>query len=336
MPPPLRISLLLLLSVALTAPHATTSPYDLRLVSQRSAHSKHGGPITSLLYLEDRIGSCSQAGILHTDLDGADPIWLKDIPFRPYALALVDGDDPMIAAAGGKPGETGEIALLDPKNLTILAQRSISKDLVYSISVDLKSNTIAAACNDGTVATLPLDDLQDAPITIRHRHTAIARDVAFSPDGKWLASAGHDGVVLISEWPPPGEEDKPEVRSLSGHTGQVHCLAFSPDSDVIASGSKDGKVRLHKVEGPLLRTYAELDREPVSDLLWDSGLVASSLGGTLHLLAKDDDSAHRLAQFPGPVFAITSWSEATWAVGTHQVEFLTTPSNRRRPGDSAR
>lgn len=335
MPQLLRISLALLFGF--TIPHAVISgPQDAGLESHKPPNSKHGGPVTSVLNLGARIASCSQAGILHTEIDGGDPLWLRDLAFRPYALASVSSDATIIAVGGGTPGESGVVALLDINDFTIIAQRSISKDLVYAISVDSPSNTIAAACNDGTIVTLALDDLKHAPITTQHRHTATARDVAFSPDGRWLASAGHDGVVLISEWPPASGDEIAGVRSLAGHTDQVHCLAFSPASDAVASGSRDGKVRLHNIGGSLLRTYAELDGEPVSDLVWQSGVFASSLGGAFHGLAENDDSALLLAQLRDPIFAIAKFPKAVWAVGTHQIEILTPPSNRHPPAGSAR
>ena len=291
-----------------------------------------------LLVLEDRIYSCSQAGVLRARIDGSDQHWLNATPFRIYALAFLPDDSNKIAVGGGKPGESGVIAILNSDTGKVLAQRTMSKDLVYSIAIDAKSRTIAAACNDGTVVTVPLSDIEDKPATTRHRHTAIARDVAFSPDGKWLASAGHDGVVLISEWPPKSDKPLASVRTLAGHTDQVHCLTFSPDSRIVASGSKDGKVRLHKVEGPLLRSHAELGGGTVSDIPWskDLGAFATTLKGSVAKLSENDDSAFTLAEFPDPVFTLPKLPDSRLAAATFRVEIVTTPSSHRPPADSAR
>ncbi|MFJ8916642.1 WD40 repeat domain-containing serine/threonine protein kinase [Amycolatopsis sp. NPDC102389] len=64
--------------------------------------------------------------------------------------------------------------------------------------------------------------------------------VAFSPDGKLLASGGGDKTVQL--WNPA--TGQPIGRPLVGHTKQVLAVAFSPDGRLLASGSADKTVRL--------------------------------------------------------------------------------------------
>ena len=63
--------------------------------------------------------------------------------------------------------------------------------------------------------------------------------MAFSPDGKRLASGSADGTVKV--WDALTGQ---ETLTLKGHNGRVASVAFSPDGQRIASGSRDGTVKV--------------------------------------------------------------------------------------------
>jgi WD40 repeat protein/serine/threonine protein kinase len=64
------------------------------------------------------------------------------------------------------------------------------------------------------------------------------KGLAFSPDGKRLASAGWDRTVCISPL------DGGEALILRGHTEAVLGVAFSPDGQLVASAGYDTTVRI--------------------------------------------------------------------------------------------
>jgi WD40 repeat protein len=70
-------------------------------------------------------------------------------------------------------------------------------------------------------------------------HSAQVFSVAFSPDGKKLASGSMDNTVILWDL----ATGKPE-KILKGHTGWVLSVAFSPDGRKLASGSRDNTVIL--------------------------------------------------------------------------------------------
>src|SRR5262249_26398867 len=77
---------------------------------------------------------------------------------------------------------------------------------------------------------------------VPHGHAHWVHALAFSPDGKTLASASYDRTLKLWE----GATGK-ERRTLGGHTDYVYSVAFSPDGRTLASGAGDGTVRLWEV-----------------------------------------------------------------------------------------
>ena len=70
-------------------------------------------------------------------------------------------------------------------------------------------------------------------------HSYIVLSVAFSPDGKLLASASSDKTVKLwdAQW-------GAVLQTLTGHLDDVTAVTFSPDSKQLASASSDKTVNL--------------------------------------------------------------------------------------------
>jgi eukaryotic-like serine/threonine-protein kinase len=124
-----------------------------------------------------------------------------------------------------------------------------------------------------------LDNLPQPPIAVSKvgnlRPTTAAAPLALaaSPDGRRLASAHADGLVLLwhtTTWK--------ELLALRGHTTPVAALAFSPDGRRLASGGADGSVRLWDVERGFELLKLREGKSPVRQLAFHpDGRVLTAL-----------------------------------------------------------
>ncbi len=110
------------------------------------------------------------------------------------------------------------------------------------------------------------------PVVIVHGHTSRVNAVAWSPDGKRVASVGDDKLVMISD-----STNGKTLLTYTGHKARVNAVAWSPNGKFIASGSSDKTVQVWEATtGKLVRTYKG-HRGAVNAVDWakDSTLVAS-------------------------------------------------------------
>ena len=124
------------------------------------------------------------------------------------------------------------------------------KHRVYSVAFSPDGKTLASGSDDNTIRLWNVDTGETERILTGHAGEFEGVDngpssiegvksVAFSPDGKTLASGGGDNVIHL--WDIGTGKRK---MTLVGHTHWVFSLAFSPDGGTLASGSVDSDIRL--------------------------------------------------------------------------------------------
>ena len=76
--------------------------------------------------------------------------------------------------------------------------------------------------------------------------------LAFSPNGKYLASAGEDQRLKLWDL-----ASGTLYKELRGHTDNITSLTFSSDSSLIASASMDNSVRVWDIRSAHCSTPAD-------------------------------------------------------------------------------
>jgi WD40 repeat protein len=112
-------------------------------------------------------------------------------------------------------------------------------------------------------------------------HAAQIWSVAFSPDGRTLASSSRDRTIKL--WDVKSGQC---LKTLQGHIGDIWAVAFSPDGNILATGGDDRTVRLWDVDSEQLQMTLQGHQGSVQSVIYSPNaqtLVSGSEDETIKI-----------------------------------------------------
>jgi len=147
-------------------------------------------------------------------------------------------------------------------------------------------------------------------------HTALIRGLAFTPDSKFIVSAGEDKVIRVWDWRKGVTVRTIRGQSEPGNEGKIYAVALSPDGRWLAVGGwmhpecagRCGDIRLYNFASGELKALLEGHRNKVLGLAFspDSRKLISG-GGDFNAIIWDVGEAkplRRLEGHRGDIYAV--------------------------------
>ena len=222
--------------------------WDVATGQQRALLPGHPGGVTDLAFAP------SGRQLATAGADKAVRLWnAMRSPIQPLATLPSDNVAFVLYAPDGKTLATAD------KDKAILLSNAIPKPVpsvlsgriprVNGAAYSSDGKCFAAACHDKTILIWDWPQGGAPRLTLRG-HKLPVLCVAFSPDGKTLASTSGDPEDFDPERGLLGEvklwdlESGKEKASYSGHGDIVFAAVFAPDGKTLATASRDGTAKL--------------------------------------------------------------------------------------------
>jgi hypothetical protein len=175
------------------------TPADKGLIEVKAPQTYPFAPaVTSVAFAAGgkRLAAACRSEVVLIEIDGTAPPrrlpatsdWISHVAYSP--------DGKLLAAAGGTPGQYGEVRFFDAATAQVVSTRRVGKDTLFRGSFSPDGKWMALGGADGAVHVIPVDAKE--PVRRFELHSDWVMDVAYTPDGKMLVTGGRDKTTKIA------------------------------------------------------------------------------------------------------------------------------------------
>lgn len=201
-------------------------------------------------------------------------------------VAMAFNQKGTLIAAGSDHGEIAIWDIRTGEHLNSLSTRFVIRE-IETIAFSPDETKIVIGCksyNRDKILVILWDIKSGQYLETSAKHEASVTSVAFSPDGRKVASGSYDNTITICD-----VETGSCLKTLKGHTQSARAVVFSPDGSQLISGSRDCSVRVWDLwSGKCIKTYNnDLGTVDSIALNQDCKLFAFFNGNAIRILDMD-------------------------------------------------
>ncbi|MAK47542.1 MAG: hypothetical protein CMI24_09945 [Opitutae bacterium] len=159
---------------------------------------------------------------------------ISGLPERIHSIDI-HPDGKQVAVAGGSPGRTGEVRVIDLSDGSLVQLLHKSNDLCLSAKFNLAGTRLATCGTDGSVRVF--DSVTWQQEFTFSNHSNWVNDLAWSAEGSRIVTGSKDHTAKVFDL-----TTNSRISTFTGHDGSVYSVIFDKTSEHVLSACSKGKV----------------------------------------------------------------------------------------------